>query len=384
MLKYSTIQKIKLHIRKKILNTLFYIGENYTFKPLQNYAIRYAQNLFGKIHCIYFLDSIDSPDTNKIDFTNQPDSTASNKADFSKILKHSLQTSQNLLILAYNSTFNGILNYFEKNFLLTPTLEKGSYTFKLQDCTILLQSPTTIPQKMIPQNSFNHTFLYPLGLDYQSALALLSPLANTHQIQLQITNKTHGIEILEAKANSKNTLESFLQEIRQTFQNKIFPSTNLAQSIIQLLADSKQKITTAESCTGGLLAYYLTQESGASEVFDGGIISYANALKESWLKVSRDNLDSFGAVSEAVVREMLQGALNLSGADFAIATSGVAGPGGGSASKPVGTIFIGVKSKKGEEIIKRVLFSGDRNYIQEQSCWYAYLMFLKLFFKLDF
>lgn len=439
------------------MNTLFCIGENYAFAPLRNYAIRYGVSLLGGIHCVYFWDcvesveskdskgflgSVDSSGTSRIDSTNvydsdstaAPDSAntldsthssqmdfkkadskkANFKADFFSILKFSLQTSQNLLILACDSALSGILDYFQKAFLLTPTLEGSGYNFRLKDCTILLQSSATIPQNRIPQapipqnqiphpqilqtpipqntilqnDAPNRTFLYLLGLDCQSALILLSPLADSRQIRLQGINETCGIEILEARADCQNapeSLESFLQEMRQTFQNRIFPSANLTQSIIQLLADSKQKITTTESCTGGLLAYYLTQESGASEVFDGGIISYANAIKESWLKVSRGSLDAFGAVSEAVVREMLEGALNLSGADFAIATSGVAGPGGGSASKPVGTIFIGVKSKKGGEIIERVLFRGDRNYIQEQSCYYAYLLFLKLFFKtIDF
>lgn len=123
----------------------------------------------------------------------------------------------------------------------------------------------------------------------------------------------------------------------------------------------------------------MTKESGASNVFDGGVIGYANAIKESWLEVSSENLESFGAVSEAVVREMLEGALKLSGADFALATSGIAGPSGGSASKPIGTIFIGAKDRKGAEIIERLHFKGDRNYIQAQATIYAYLLFLKVF-----
>ncbi len=155
----------------------------------------------------------------------------------------------------------------------------------------------------------------------------------------------------------------------------------MTKTIIHLLKSSHQKITTAESCTGGLLAYYLTRESGSSEVFDGGVVSYANSIKESWLKVSSNALMGFGAVSEIVVREMLEGALEISSADFAIATSGIAGPNGGSASKPIGLVFMGVKSKSGKEIIESVVFKGDRNYIQEQACWYAYGLFLKVFLQ---
>lgn len=344
------------------MNTLFCIGKNYSFKPLQKYSICYAQSLFGEIQCTWFLDSLN--DTNCL-----------------KNLNYAIESSQNLLILAKDSVLNEILEYFKKYSFSTPIFEKTHHTLAFKNCNIILQESPKITQFRDADN----TFLYLLGLDCQSALTLLNPLAKAYQIQLQILQETCGIEILHAKALSHKSLDNFLQEMQQTFQNKIFASSNLAQSIIQLLANSKQKITTAESCTGGLVAYYLTKESGASEVFEGGIISYANAIKESWLKVSNNNLISYGAVSEAVVREMLEGALNLSGADFAIATSGVAGPTGGSVSKPVGTIFIGVKSKNGEEIINRVLFSGDRNYIQEQSCLYAYLLFLKLFFKtIDF
>ena len=165
------------------------------------------------------------------------------------------------------------------------------------------------------------------------------------------------------------------------FLDGIFICKNLAKSIIKLLEYKNKTITAAESCTGGLIAHTLTKESGASAVFSGSVISYANEIKEAWLSVDSNNLKHFGAVSEAVVKDMLNGALYLSGADFALATSGIAGPTGGSEEKPIGTIYIGAKSKNGVEIIERLHFSGDRNFIQEQATLYAYLLFLKIFLK---
>ncbi|CAM2922997.1 CinA family protein [Helicobacter burdigaliensis] len=220
--------------------------------------------------------------------------------------------------------------------------------------------------------------LYLLGLDVQSAMLLLQNIATNYKIPLEIYFQGEGIEILLAKGEN---LEQFCNEVQYFFQSKIFITKNLGKDIINILRKSHNKITTAESCTGGLLAYFLTKEGGASEVYDGGVISYANSIKEAWLEVSSSNLENFGAVSEEVVKEMLQGALKLSGADYAIATSGIAGPSGGSTQKPVGTIFIGVMHKNGDCIIERVFLKGDRNGIQKKTCIYGFLLFLKLFYN---
>src|SRR5690606_33889662 len=96
----------------------------------------------------------------------------------------------------------------------------------------------------------------------------------------------------------------------------------------------------AESCTGGLISAQLTGMAGSSQAFEGGLVTYSNAMKHAVLGVDQTTLNEHGAVSEAVVREMVAGALRISGADYAAAVSGVAGPGGGSADKPVGTVWI--------------------------------------------
>jgi len=117
---------------------------------------------------------------------------------------------------------------------------------------------------------------------------------------------------------------------------------NYAELTVNLLKTNKLKITTAESCTGGLISKMITDVSGSSEVFDCGIVSYSNDIKMSVLGVKDDTLALYGAVSEQTVREMSEGALRMSGADISVAVSGIAGPLSDSTDKPVGLIFIAV------------------------------------------
>ena len=106
------------------------------------------------------------------------------------------------------------------------------------------------------------------------------------------------------------------------------------------MSDSGRKLVTAESCTGGAIAAAISSEAGASSVFVGGFTTYSNTMKQSVLGVSHATIEQQGAVSEAVVIEMLQGALGNSDADIALAISGIAGPTGGSPGKPIGTVWI--------------------------------------------
>lgn len=114
----------------------------------------------------------------------------------------------------------------------------------------------------------------------------------------------------------------------------------LAQKVLALLRERGASLTTAESCTGGLIASMLTRVPGSSDGFHAGFVTYSNAIKQSVLGVSPDSLALHGAVSEEVVREMALGALHQSRADYAIAVSGIAGPDGGTAAKPVGTVWL--------------------------------------------
>ena len=144
----------------------------------------------------------------------------------------------------------------------------------------------------------------------------------------------------------------------------------------RLLRQSGLKLTTAESCTGGLIADRITDVPGSSDYFIGGFVSYAYEAKVASLGVSWDTLKAHGAVSRETVLEMARGARQALGADLAIAVSGIAGPGGGLPEKPVGTTWIGLVTPEGEEA--RVFYwKGDRRENKEQSAQAALEMLIE-------
>lgn len=118
----------------------------------------------------------------------------------------------------------------------------------------------------------------------------------------------------------------------------------LEEKVVKVLNEKGLVLATAESCTGGLIAKRITDVSGSSAVFNCGIVSYSNEIKEGVLGVSHETLEKFGAVSEQTVREMVKGVLKISKADVAVSVSGIAGPGSDNTNKPVGLIFIAVSN----------------------------------------
>ena len=147
--------------------------------------------------------------------------------------------------------------------------------------------------------------------------------------------------------------------------------TPLTQSIIEILRTRQWRVTFAESCTGGRLAAALTAIPGASDVFEGSCVVYANRIKHAWLGVREATLEGYGAVSRECVDEMLTGILAKSEAECAAAVSGIAGPTGGTPQKPVGTVYIGIHTPQRREVF-HCLFDGDREAIQEASVRFAY------------
>ena len=145
----------------------------------------------------------------------------------------------------------------------------------------------------------------------------------------------------------------------------------LSQRLGEQLLKRNWRIATAESCTGGGVAAAITAIPGSSAWFEYGIVSYANAAKEKLLGVSGETLAREGAVSEAVVIEMARGILALSGANIAVAISGVAGPGGGSREKPVGTVWFAWGTAPGGIKTELKQFGGDRVGVQKQAVVWA-------------
>lgn len=145
---------------------------------------------------------------------------------------------------------------------------------------------------------------------------------------------------------------------------------NKLQQILQHLTQHKQTVSTAESCTGGLLAGELTRLSGSSAIFTHGFVTYSNAAKHELLGVKNETLQQFGAVSQQTVAEMAHGALQKAHADYALAVSGIAGPTGGTADKPVGTVCFGLATKNQSQTQTKH-FSGSRDEIRQQAVDYA-------------
>ncbi|MDG2107299.1 MAG: CinA family protein [Woeseiaceae bacterium] len=148
----------------------------------------------------------------------------------------------------------------------------------------------------------------------------------------------------------------------------------LAEALVNELSAAGKAVATAESCSGGWIGKAITDIPGSSKVFGYGIVSYANGAKESIIGVQNEALEKHGSVSSQVVEEMAKGVLRLSGADIAVAVSGVAGPSGGTKEKPVGTVWFGWAVRGGSNVLIDTAceyFTGDRELIREASVVYA-------------
>jgi len=146
--------------------------------------------------------------------------------------------------------------------------------------------------------------------------------------------------------------------------------TQLEDAVIALLIEKHKTVATAESCTGGLIAGMLTKRAGSSAAVIGGWVTYANAMKTAQLGVPGEMINKHGAVSRPVVEAMARGAIERSGADTALSTSGIAGPGGGTPEKPVGTVWIGLAWREGDSIrseARLVTMPGDRASVRDRS-----------------
>ncbi len=141
----------------------------------------------------------------------------------------------------------------------------------------------------------------------------------------------------------------------------------LAVAVGKKLHQREWKLATAESCTGGGVAYAITDIAGSSDWFDRGFVTYSNAAKQEMLRVKTDTLAAMGAVSEKTVFEMAMSALAHSQAQVAVAISGIAGPTGGSVEKPVGTVWFACASIEKEVKTLHVVLTGDRQAIREQA-----------------
>ncbi|MCK4586275.1 MAG: CinA family protein [Gammaproteobacteria bacterium] len=144
-------------------------------------------------------------------------------------------------------------------------------------------------------------------------------------------------------------------------------SSHISHQLGEALLEKRWMLTCAESCTGGGIAFAVTDVAGSSQWFDRGFVTYSNQAKQDMLGVAKETLENHGAVSEQTVREMVTGALSHSEAQVGVAVSGIAGPSGGTAEKPVGTVCLVWQVEGQEPVVRTVHFGGDRASVREQT-----------------
>ncbi len=148
--------------------------------------------------------------------------------------------------------------------------------------------------------------------------------------------------------------------------DQIIPEEATEKKIERILTNQGMTVTTAESCTGGLVAGVLVNADGISEAFKEGFITYSDEAKMKYLGVKEETLKTFGAVSRQTAKEMAEGAAKAAGADAAVSVTGIAGPGGGTKETPVGLVYIGC-CIRGETIVKRCFFGGNRQAVRDSA-----------------
>lgn len=186
----------------------------------------------------------------------------------------------------------------------------------------------------------------------------VAPYAKDGEALLRVT------AMAKTKEDAESLCEPIIEEIKKRLDAYVYgvDYNCIEEAAVGMLKEHHLKVATAESCTGGLIAKRITDVPGASEVFECGIISYANGIKHKVLGVSEDNLNKYGAVSEPVAKQMAQGALKVSGADIAVSVTGIAGPDSDSTGKPVGLVYIGL-ADKGNVWVREIRTSRtDRSY----------------------
>lgn len=198
-------------------------------------------------------------------------------------------------------------------------------------------------------------------IDYQTN-PTVAPYAKDGEVELRITAKSYEESV------GLKLIEPILNDIRERLNDNIYSINNetIEEALGKMLIDKGLTLSSAESCTGGLIASKLVSYPGISEVFMEGAVTYSNEAKIRRLNVKKETLDKYGAVSEQVAIEMAEGISKTSKTDIGIATTGIAGPGGGTAEKPVGLVYIGI-CINGNAYAKRYVFKGNRAKVRNSA-----------------
>ena len=187
----------------------------------------------------------------------------------------------------------------------------------------------------------------------------VAPYCGDGEVRLRVTASAKTAE--ECKLLVAGAIERIMRSEVAPYVYGV--DTDLAKAVVSRYAERGKTLAIAESCTGGLISKRVTDVSGSSQILGYGCVTYANEAKVKLLKVKEETLKAYGAVSEQTAAEMANGVRALAGADVGIATTGIAGPGGGTPEKPVGLVYLGVASEKGTRVI-RLMLPGDRDRVR--------------------
>lgn len=191
----------------------------------------------------------------------------------------------------------------------------------------------------------------------------IATYAKTGEVHLRVTARAAD------EKEAKKLIKPMVKELKKRFGSHIYAmdeEVTLEESIVELLKAQNLTLTTAESCTGGMLAARLTNVSGVSEVFKQGFVTYSNRAKRKLLDVKKNTLKTYGAVSEKTAKEMAKNGAFITGSDICVSVTGLAGPGGGTEEKPVGLVYIAC-AYQNEVRVKEFHFKGNRNKIRQLS-----------------
>jgi len=344
---------------------LIFVGNKFIYnKSLKEYILRQVEEKFNFIDIItHFKESDNSLFLYLEQVLNQPVNILiiSSKQNFSTIGK--------LICTAIGD------NQIVKDGMLIPQKSKlfidGSYLIEYINSlinVIKIDEMQNMPNILIETTKSAKFHLF--EEDKDSASLLLQPIAQTYDVVIDIIKIIDGWLIVNIQSNKYGNIAKFLKSSQKLFAKQIISTTNMVDYIIRILSNNQKKITFAESCTGGLMSYFFTKENGTSQILDGSLITYSNDLKENWLSVDKQTIAENGAVSDVVVKQMSEGALDVSHADYAISISGIAGKSGGTKEKPIGTVYISVRTRVNHKEF-RLNLNGDRNYVQYQSVLYG-------------
>lgn len=191
----------------------------------------------------------------------------------------------------------------------------------------------------------------------------IATYAKTGEVHLRVTARA------ESEEEAKRLVKPVVKEIKNRFGDHVYSvreEESLEMAVVKLLQKHELTVTTAESCTGGLLAGRIVNVPGASEVFREGFITYSNKAKRKYLDVNKSTLKKYGAVSEQTAREMAIGGVFAADCDACVAVTGIAGPDGGTEDKPVGLVYIATYMKE-KVTVKKYQFKGDRAKVREMA-----------------